>query len=257
MSRPNAAHFNAFFRGHIFGNHDIFTARSYDDFVRRNDIDLDDAVTVCEGRRMIGALAFGIRDQRAWFGLIGVDPAYRRGGVGRSMFAQAIERVHARGVTSVELEVSQKNHATLAMCAAMGFHRAGELLVWARKPHRIRVKPPTMRTWSEEAVAGVADPPSCWQREPRSVARAKRSALIEVPGAYAFVRIDGEFANILDAGASNVAAAHRLLRELDTRAPHDTTLNNEASHSVLATALREAEWRTVERQHRLILSSRA
>ena len=252
--RPAARDFNALFREHVFGNHDIFTARSYADFIRRNDIDLARAVTVVERGATIAALAFGLRAERAWFGLIGVHPSHRRGGIGKRIFTQAIDEVRMLGVRSIELEVSQRNAPTLRMCESLGFESAGELLVWARgaQPGASAL---TMRRRSERTVGAIVrSPAACWQREPRSIALANGSALIEVPGAYAFVRIDGDFANVLDAGASDAASARELVREFGARVPQDVTLNNEPSDSVLTAALRESDWRVVERQYRLLRS---
>jgi GNAT superfamily N-acetyltransferase len=254
MSRaPSAADFSRFFRGAVFGDYAIFSLRSYADFVRRNDIDLATAITRIRGRVTIAALAFGVRGDRAWFGLIGVDPKYRREGIARDMMLEAIDTVRARGVTSIELEISQRNAPTLEFIRNFGFEQRGELLLWARRARAAKAAPLTVRRYTERTVAGVARvAPACWQREPRSVARAPAHARIDVPGAYAFVRVDGEFANVLDAGARDDASAQALVRELDARVPEDLTLNNEPSGSPLSGALRDGGWRTVERQYRMV-----
>lgn len=253
MTRPSAADFNAFFRGSVFGNYDIFSARSYTDFVRRNDIDLGAAVTRYDGRTMLGALAFGVRGDRAWFGLIGVATTHRRQGLARQMMTEAIDAVSRRGVTSIELEISQRNAPTLAFTRTFGFEQRDELLVWARALRAADAPVLPLRRYTERAVAAVAGVPSaCWQREPRSVALAPRIARIDVPGAYAFVRADGEFANVIDAGATDHASAQALLGELDTRVRQDLTLNNEPAGSPLSRALRDAGWRVVERQYRMV-----
>jgi ribosomal protein S18 acetylase RimI-like enzyme len=250
---PSAADFNCFFRGAVFGDYDIFSADSYADFVRRNDIDLAAAVTRTAGRKTIGALAFGVRDRRAWFGLIGVDPEHRREGVARAMMDDAIDAVHARGVTHIELEISQRNAPTLAFAQGFGFEQCGELIVWARRARAGNVASLPTRGFSERAVAEIAQAPAaCWQREPRSVALAMRFACIDVPGAYAFVRSDGDFANLLDAGAADVGSAAALLRLLDTHVPQDLTLNNEPAGSPLGRALGDAGWRVVERQYQMV-----
>jgi GNAT superfamily N-acetyltransferase len=254
MSRsPSAADFNRFFRGAVFGDYAIFSPRSYADFVRRNDIDLGAAITRVRGRTTIGALGFGVRDDRAWFGLIGVDPKHRREGIARDMMLEALDAAHRRGVSRIELEISQRNAPTLTFIRDFGFEQRGELLLWARRARAANVAPLPVRRYTERMVADVARvPPACWQREPRSVAHAPAHARIDVPGAYAFVRIDGEFANVLDAGVRDEAAAQALVRELDARVPQDLTLNNEPSGSPLSGALRDAGWRTVERQYRMV-----
>ncbi|HUN30207.1 MAG TPA: GNAT family N-acetyltransferase [Alphaproteobacteria bacterium] len=250
--RPSASDFNAFFRGGAFGAYDIFTTRTYADFVHRNDVNLDQAIVVREGSTMLAALAFGVRGTRAWFGLIGVDPQCRRRGIAAKMMVEAMAAVHAQGVRSIELEVNQRNAAPIALCESFGFRRGGELLVWARDRSGPARSLPARR-YPEPAVRAVVQLPSaCWQREPRSVARAGALALLTLPGAYAFVRIDEEFAQVLDAGAHDATRARELVDALDDRVPHDVTLNNEPADSPLSDALRGGGWRVVERQYQMV-----
>ncbi|MGB6986986.1 MAG: GNAT family N-acetyltransferase [Candidatus Aquilonibacter sp.] len=252
---PDAADFNALFRGGAFGNYDIFTTRSYADFAHRNDIDLAHAIVVREQALLLGALAFGVRGTRAWFGLIGVNPGYRREGLGARMLADAIAAVQSQGVRTIELEVSQRNAAPIALCKSFGFEQRGELLVWARERHDVADALPAARRFTEPAVRAIVPAQSvCWQRESRSIARAGRIALVTLPGAYAFVRTDGEFAHILDAGAIDATRAHYLVGALRDGVPHDLTLNNEPADSPLSAALGDAGWRVVERQHRMVRS---
>jgi ribosomal protein S18 acetylase RimI-like enzyme len=253
---PGAADFNALFRGGAFGNYDIFTNRSYADFVHRNDIDLAHAITAREGASVVGALAFGVRGTRAWFGLIGVDPDHRREGLGAQMLTEAIAAVQAQGVRTIELEVSQRNAAPIALCKSFNFEQRGELLVWARDARDVAGALPPPRRFTEPAVRAIVHgTAACWQREPRSIARAGRIALVTLPGAYAFVRIDGDFAHVLDAGALDATRARDLARALDDRLSNDVTLNNEPADSVLSEALRDAGWRIVERQYRMVRSA--
>jgi GNAT superfamily N-acetyltransferase len=250
---PSAADFNRFFRGTVFGDYDIFSASSYTDFIRRNDIDLAAAVTRAAGGKAIGALAFGVRGNRAWFGLIGVDPKHRREGVARAMMAEAIDAVHQRAVTQIELEISQRNAPTLTFAKEFGFEQRSELLVWARRGLAVNADSLPKRRFSERAIAKIARvQPVCWQREPRSVALATRLAHVAVPGAYAFVRSDDDFANVLDAGAADAVSAAALLRTLDRLVPLDLTLNNEPAGSPLSRALGDAGWRIVERQYQMV-----
>jgi ribosomal protein S18 acetylase RimI-like enzyme len=250
---PDADDFNSLFRGGAFGNHDIFTPRSYADFVHRNDIDLAHAIVVREQGTLLGALAFGVRGTRAWFGLIGVDPDNRREGLGARMLTDGIAAVQSQGVRTIELEVSQRNAAPIALCNSFGFERTGELLVWAREPQAVPDGLPAARRFTEPAVRAIVPAQSaCWQRESRSISRGGRIALLTLPGAYAFVRIDGDFAHILDAGALDVTRARDLVAALAERVPYDLTLNNEPADSPLSATLGDAGWRVVERQYRMV-----
>ncbi|HTZ55510.1 MAG TPA: GNAT family N-acetyltransferase [Candidatus Acidoferrum sp.] len=252
---PDADDFNALFRGGAFGNYDIFTARSYADFVHRNDIDLAHAVVVRERGALLGALAFGVRGTRAWFGLIGVDPDSRREGLGARMLGDALAAVQAQGVRAIELEVSQRNAAPIGLCKNFGFEQRNELFVWARDARDVPAGLPAARRFPEPAIRAIVPPQAvCWQRESRSIARAGRIALLSVPGAYAFVRIDGEFAHVLDAHAVDATRAGDLVRALNERVPYDLTLNNEPAASALSAALGDGGWRVVERQFLMVRS---
>lgn len=56
---------------------------------------------------------------------IGVDPARRRGGVGRALMETALAAARARGDSAMFLDVSETNAAAQALYAALGFAEAG------------------------------------------------------------------------------------------------------------------------------------
>jgi len=251
--RPTAADFNALFRGKTYGNHDIFTTRSYADMVWRHDIDLSRAISTFDGDRLAGTIAFAMRGERAWLSLMGVQPDLRGRGHGKRLFGAAVDAVRALGAKSIEFEVVQRNVAAAAMYRSFGFEIVDELFVWARKTSRSARDDLTFRAFSESAVARVArNPSTCWQREPRSVAAARSIALVQCDGAYAYVRMRDENAVLLDAGARDETAASELIAELDRRVPYDITLVNEPTGSPLSVAFAQASWRVVERQHRMV-----
>ncbi len=251
--RPTAKDFNALFRGKIYGTHDIFTARSFADMVRRHDIDLSRAISAFEGGRLIGTIAFAQRGERAWLSLMGVQPDRRRQGHGKRLFGAAVDAVRASGARSIEFEVVQRNSHAIAMYSGFGFTIVDELLVWARKAVPSAKPDLHFRSYGENAVARIARRPStCWQREPRGVAAARDVALLECDGGYAFVRMRDESAVLLDAGARDEAAAYALIGELDRHVPYDITLLNEPSSSPLSLAFGRAGWRIANRQHRMM-----
>jgi ribosomal protein S18 acetylase RimI-like enzyme len=251
--RPTARDFNALFRGKIYGNHDIFTARSYADLVRRHDIDLSRAISTFEDGTLVGTIVFAQRGERAWLSLMGVRPELRRQGHGKRLFGAAVDAVRAAGARSIEFEVVQKNVHAIAMYRSFGFPIVDELLVWARKPVPSASDDLTFRTYREDAILRVARSPStCWQREPRGVARARKLALVQCKGAYAFVRLRDDNAVLLDAGAEDERAARALVAELDRRVPYDITLVNEPAGSALSLAFAAAGWRIANRQHRML-----
>jgi GNAT superfamily N-acetyltransferase len=244
---------NDVFRGPVYGPHDIFTARSFDDFVRRNDVDLSRALFAHDGDRVIGTICFAQRGERAWLSLMGVLPEYRRNGCGRRLFGGAVDSVIASGATAMEFEVLQRNVAAQAMYKSFGFETVGELFVWSRKARRVAVNALAPRKHPIETVRRIAhSPPACWQRAPVAVARAAASVAIEVEGGYAFVRVRDESAYVLDAGARDETSAAALLREFDARIPYEVTLFNEPAGSPLSRALANGGWKIVERQFRMM-----
>ncbi len=242
---------NDVFRGPVYGRHDIFTARSFNDFVHRNDVDLSRAIFSFDGNRPIGTIVFAQRGERVWLSLMGVLPEYRRQGLGRALFAGAVDTVRASGAKHIEFEVVQRNVAVQQMYDGFGFRTDGELFVWARKAKRSARNGLVTRKHAAATVQRVARTAApCWQRERVAVARTP-SALIEVDDAYAFIRLQDETAYVLDADARDEASAHALLEQMDSRIPHDITLFNEPRDSALSVALRCSGWNIVERQFKM------
>jgi ribosomal protein S18 acetylase RimI-like enzyme len=253
VSRITAALVNDVFRGSVYGQYDIFTPESFRRFVRAYDVDLSRASTVERGGHAAGMVAFALRGDRAWFSLIGVKPKYRRRGLGRQLLLRVVDDAIAAGARTMEFEVLRKNDVAIAMYRKIGFETIDELNVWARSTKRGAENDLSPKRQTERAIAALAlGAPACWQREPRSVARSGPSALIHADGAYAFVRASDENAVILDAAARDEAAARSLLREIDRRVGYNLTLSNEPSSSALTPALREAGWRVVREQYRML-----
>jgi GNAT superfamily N-acetyltransferase len=244
---------NDVFRGSIYGRYDIFTPASFRNFVRWYDVDLSRASIVEHNGTVAGAVAFALRGDRAWFALIGVRPEYRRLGYGRRLLRTVVDRALAAGARTMEFEVMQNNDVAVEMYRKIGFETIDELVIWTRSPRSPARAKLTFRKHSEPAVLAIArNPPACWQREPRSVAHASASALITCEGAYAFVRVSGAFASLLDAGARDEDSARALLRELDARVGSSITLLNEPASSALSRVLASAGWRIYKRQHRMM-----
>ncbi len=245
---------NEVFRGPIYGRHDIFTARSFRDFVRRNDVDLSRAIFSFDGEKPVGTIAFAQRGDRAWLSLMGILPEYRRRGLGRTLFGAAVDAVRASGAKHIEFENVQRNIAVQEMYKGFGFEADGELYVWSRKQRSIASNGLVTRKYSIGTLERVAHgPAACWQRHAVAVARTP-SVLIKVDGAYAFLRIGDEHAYVLDAAARNVQSATALLDALDARIPYGVTLFNEPSTSHLTAALESRDWNIVERQFRMLMS---
>jgi ribosomal protein S18 acetylase RimI-like enzyme len=243
---------NDVFRGPIYGQHDIFTAPSWQRFVKQNDLDLSRALFVEEDGRVVGTIAFAQREKHAWLSVMGVLPPYRKRGYGRQLFSAAVDAVRASGAQRIEFEVVQRNEHARKMYESYGFTIVNELFVWSRKSRAIEDTLEYKRRTLPAVRAIAATSPVCWQRDPIAVSRAGESALIEVDGAYAFVLKRNGNAVLLDAGARDEESARMLLAQIDARVPYDLTLLNEPAESALTQPLKNAGWRVVNRQFRMM-----
>src|ERR1700741_5483486 len=105
MPRPTAADINGFFRGATYGTSALFPPSSYRTFVHAHDLDLVNAVNRFDGHTLVGTLVYGVRGERAWLALIGVDRTRRRSGLGGELVDDSLARVRQQGVRTVELEI--------------------------------------------------------------------------------------------------------------------------------------------------------
>jgi ribosomal-protein-alanine N-acetyltransferase len=56
---------------------------------------------------------------------LGVDPAFRRRGIGRCLCLELLAEARRRGVTGLTLEVREGNHAAIALYRALGMTASG------------------------------------------------------------------------------------------------------------------------------------
>jgi len=65
---------------------------------------------------------------------LGVDPEERRHGVGRALIHDMLSLLHARGISSVFLEVRESNSVAQGLYASLGFTRVGRRRHYYRRP---------------------------------------------------------------------------------------------------------------------------
>jgi len=234
--------------------------------VRRNDVDLARSRRWTVDGALSGVALLAFRGERAWIGGLGVVPEYRGRGFAQRYLDETLEIARASGAATVELEVLKHNAPAVRLYERAGFETVDEVVVWTREPLRPagdRDGEPRVLAYDAAAVAALArTPPSCWQREPESVAAAAPFEAFfigvpESPDAYAFVR-RGERASLVDARAHDAAAARALLSALDAQlASHAVALVNEPARGALHDAFAaHGEWREFARQHRMRLALR-
>jgi ribosomal protein S18 acetylase RimI-like enzyme len=72
---------------------------------------------------VVGAVMVGFDGHRGWVYYLAVDPAARRGGLGRALMAAAEAWLRARGAPKLQLMVRDDNAAALDFYAALGLER--------------------------------------------------------------------------------------------------------------------------------------
>jgi GNAT superfamily N-acetyltransferase len=141
-----------------------------------------------------GICNLAVRGDRGWIGGIGVVPAARRGGIGRTL----MEAVLAEAPPVVTLEVLEQNEPAIRLYESLGFERTRVLEVWSLK------EPPLVEARSvEPAPLGQQDLP--WQRDDASL-----------PTGYERIDVDGgamlyRGGSVLQLDAPDAETAAKLL----------------------------------------------
>ena len=130
------------------------------------------------------------------------------------MLGDAIAAVQAQGVRTIELEVSQRNTAPIALCKSFGFEAA-------RRAARLGARDAARRRYvagatplhrarrpRDRALAGRLLAARIAQHRPRR--GASRCSRSRAPTRSC--RTEGEFAHVLDAGALDAVARRELVR---------------------------------------------
>jgi len=118
----------------------------------------------------IGIALLAVRGDQAWVSGVGVVPAWRRRGVGRTMMERLIASAREMGAKQIKLEVIAQNTPARRLYKSLGFRVARELLTWQRPEDADPLPVPRehlLPAPSEELLDNFAtwhDQPPCWQR---------------------------------------------------------------------------------------------
>jgi len=96
-------------------------------------LDVPLLVADCDGRVVGYVIAHHAADEAEILNL-GVDPEERRHGVGRALIHDMLSLLHARGISSVFLEVRESNSVAQGLYASLGFTRVGRRRHYYRRP---------------------------------------------------------------------------------------------------------------------------
>lgn len=75
------------------------------------------------GEAVVGSVMAGFDGHRGWVYYLAVDPARRRGGLGRALMAAAEAWLKTRGCPKIQLMVREDNDAALGFYTALGLER--------------------------------------------------------------------------------------------------------------------------------------
>ncbi|MBN1201154.1 MAG: GNAT family N-acetyltransferase [Anaerolineae bacterium] len=146
------------------------TAPSFRALIERDDLDLRASVAALDGDEIVGTGLLGIREQVGWIGGLGVIPERRRQGIGRQMMVYLLDRARERGLSTVKLEVIEKNTGAYHLYCQLGFTGGRYLLALNREPGQVpepdmsyQIKPQPVIELLEHYTV-FHDTPNCWQR---------------------------------------------------------------------------------------------
>lgn len=238
--------------GDVYGHEPLYSVELFAAHVYRNQIDLLHSLRIERDGELISVALLAFRGLRAWVGGFGVAPRHRRHGLGHQCAQQMLTVAAQQGAQSIELEVLVENDAARRLYEKVGFVIVDELRVW-RAPRRGSVHNLELVAHSETMIARIATTSPAWQREPGTIARSGPSALVDVAGAYAFVRPSAAGALILlDARAADRDAAKHLCKKLELG--FEMKLLNESARSALTHGLENNGWEVVRNQYRMSMA---
>jgi ribosomal-protein-alanine N-acetyltransferase len=87
-----------------------------------------------EGGKVVGAAAVRVAGDEAELLNLGVDPSWRRRGVGRELMTAAFADARHAGATRVFLEVRESNAGARAFYGVLGFFEVGRRRAYYRNP---------------------------------------------------------------------------------------------------------------------------
>jgi ribosomal protein S18 acetylase RimI-like enzyme len=104
--------------------------------------------------RLVGATLVGHDGHRGAVYYLAVDPAERRGGIGRALVAAAEDWVRARGIPKINLLVRKENAGVLAFYEALGWRDTATVCLYrALDPERAEEEARMKAEWAAKLEA--------------------------------------------------------------------------------------------------------
>ena len=96
----------------------------------------DGILLITEGQRMVAycwTIDDAVDSNKGYVRMMGVDPAYRGRGLGRTVLVAGIEYLRERGMKKMELMVDSRNPVAKRLYQSLGFKRKGVILWYQRR----------------------------------------------------------------------------------------------------------------------------
>lgn len=87
---------------------------------------------VADDGSLAGVVLGSYDGRRGWISRLAVDPAHRRGGIGRALVAEVERRLAQRGCTRVNLLVFDHNEGGRALWESLGYEGTDEVVLYSR-----------------------------------------------------------------------------------------------------------------------------
>jgi ribosomal protein S18 acetylase RimI-like enzyme len=201
-----------------------------------------------------GICKLAIRGERGWIGGIGVAHPHRGKGVGEALMREVLEEASARGLREVWLEVLFPNEAAIRLYEKLGFERVRVLEVWTLDgldSHGDRtLEVPVAQ--AQERIRRERREREPWQRTDESVANFENVEALESDAGAVLFRRTGERISLLQAVATDEAAARELLLALPAEATSLQWLNGPSGDPFNA-AIESLGGALAWRQHEMLL----
>jgi ribosomal protein S18 acetylase RimI-like enzyme len=236
--------------------------------IEHYDIDLNASRITGQNNLITGVGLLAVRGSRGWIGGLGVHPDYRRQGIGRALMQALIEQGRALGLTTIQLEVLEKNAPAHQLYLDMGFVDVRSLHVLDYAPQLMTASesasfepyPIEQALQLHQMFHTVSAP---WQRGYESLKKADTSVQVWIipgpsqPLAYAVGLVFSNTIHLLDLACApgQESALTSLIAQLHGKYPEAKgRIVNVAENEPGYPALSTLGWQIALSQHEMVLS---
>lgn len=209
--------------------------------VTAHDVALRRSLVWMDGLEPVAMSLAAIRGDRAWIGGFGLVPRFRGGGLAQPLFEEHLRLVMTVGVTRIQLEVIDRNHAKKVYERA-GFETARRLMLFRIEEERSPVHEGVTDVGEALRVSRLLDAKPSWQGEHESVEKlaglGKATAVVIGERAAAVIGNLPAAARVIHAAAADRESAAELLEAI-TAAHGSVMIVNEPEGSPIAGLLCE------------------